>query len=51
VIHAVFGKGIVIESKLVGGDEQVTVAFPGMGLKRLMASIAPMEKVEDGEGG
>jgi len=44
VNHQVFGTGVVIESKLVGGDEQVTVAFSGVGIKRLMASIAPMEK-------
>jgi DNA helicase-2/ATP-dependent DNA helicase PcrA len=42
----VFGKGIVIESNLTGGDEQVTVAFAGVGLKRLLASVAPMEKTE-----
>jgi DNA helicase-2/ATP-dependent DNA helicase PcrA len=48
VQHQVFGKGVVIESKLVSGDEQVTVAFAGVGLKRLMASMAPMEKVEGG---
>ncbi len=46
VKHQVFGRGIVVESKPVGGDEQVTVAFAGVGLKRLMASMAPMEKVE-----
>jgi DNA helicase-2/ATP-dependent DNA helicase PcrA len=46
VSHAVFGAGIVTASKLVGGDEEVTVAFPGVGLKRLLASMAPMEKVE-----
>jgi DNA helicase-2/ATP-dependent DNA helicase PcrA len=45
VRHEVFGSGIVIESRPAGGDEQVTVAFAGMGLKRLMASLAPMEKV------
>ena len=49
VQHQVFGKGVVIESKLVSGDEQVTVAFAGVGLKRLMATMAPMEKVEGGE--
>jgi DNA helicase-2/ATP-dependent DNA helicase PcrA len=48
VQHEVFGRGVVIESKPVrGGDEQVTVAFAGVGLKRLMASLAPMEKVKD----
>jgi DNA helicase-2/ATP-dependent DNA helicase PcrA len=46
VEHEVFGKGIVIESNLTGGDEQVTVAFAGVGLKRLLASVAPMEKTE-----
>jgi DNA helicase-2/ATP-dependent DNA helicase PcrA len=48
VEHAVFGRGIVIESKPSGSDEQVTVAFAGVGLKRLMASMAPLEKVGDG---
>jgi DNA helicase-2/ATP-dependent DNA helicase PcrA len=46
VRHDVFGSGIVIESRPIGDDEQVTVAFAGIGLKRLMASLAPMEKVE-----
>jgi DNA helicase-2/ATP-dependent DNA helicase PcrA len=46
VRHDVFGKGVVIESKPAGDDEQVTVAFAGAGLKRLMASLAPMEKME-----
>jgi DNA helicase-2/ATP-dependent DNA helicase PcrA len=46
VQHEVFGQGIVVESKPAGGDEQVTVAFAGVGLKRLMAGMAPMEKIE-----
>ena len=45
VQHEVFGQGIVIESKPTDTDEQVTVAFAGAGLKRLMASMAPMDKV------
>jgi DNA helicase-2/ATP-dependent DNA helicase PcrA len=49
VFHDVFGKGLVIESNLVGNDEQVIVAFPGLGLKRLMASMAPMDTIEDEE--
>jgi len=44
IVHKVFGEGIVTASKPVGGDEEVTVAFPGIGLKRLMVSLAPMEK-------
>ncbi len=46
VRHEVFGQGVVIECKAAGGDWQVTVAFAGVGLKRLMASMAPMEKLE-----
>jgi len=45
VQHKVFGQGVVIESRLSGDDEQVMVAFAGVGLKRLMASLAPMDKV------
>ena len=48
VVHEVFGKGVVIDSKSSAGDEQVTVAFAGVGLKRLMASLAPMKKMEGG---
>jgi DNA helicase-2/ATP-dependent DNA helicase PcrA len=47
VQHEVFGQGVVIESKSTVADEQVTVAFAGVGIKRLMASMAPMEKVEE----
>jgi DNA helicase-2/ATP-dependent DNA helicase PcrA len=46
VQHQAFGQGVVIESKPTGADEQVTVAFAGVGLKRLMASMAPMEKLD-----
>ena len=37
----------MIDSELAGSDEQVTVAFAGVGIKRLMAGMAPMEKVEE----
>ncbi len=46
VQHELFGRGVVIDSKVVGNDEQVMVAFAGVGLKRLMAGMAPMVKVE-----
>lgn len=46
VRHEVFGQGVVIECKAAGDDWQVTVAFAGVGLKRLMASIAPLEKLD-----
>jgi len=44
VIHPIFGPGTVIESKVVGDDEEVTVAFAAQGIKRLMASYARLEK-------
>ena len=47
VRHAKFGDGTVIESKLVGSEEEVTVAFANAGIKRLAASFAKLEKLED----
>jgi DNA helicase-2/ATP-dependent DNA helicase PcrA len=47
VRHARFGEGTVIESKPMGNDEQVSVAFPGIGVKRLAASFAKLEKLEE----
>jgi ATP-dependent DNA helicase UvrD/PcrA len=43
VRHALFGDGIVVSSKLVENDEEVTVAFTGKGVKRLLASFANLE--------
>ena len=45
VRHDKFGDGTVIESKLSGDDEEVTVAFPGIGIKRLAASFAKLEVI------
>ena len=47
VRHAKFGEGTVIESKLTGNDEEVSVAFPDLGIKRLAASFAKLEIVDD----
>ncbi len=47
VRHKTFGVGIVTEAKQSGGDTEVTVAFKdGHGVKRLLLSFAPLEKVE-----
>jgi DNA helicase II / ATP-dependent DNA helicase PcrA len=43
VRHARFGEGTVIESKVVGNDEEVHVAFPDLGVKKLVASFANLE--------
>jgi DNA helicase II / ATP-dependent DNA helicase PcrA len=46
VYHAKFGDGIVIESKLTGNDEEVSVSFKGFGVKKLAASLAKLEMRE-----
>ena len=43
VRHKVFGEGQVVSSKLTRTDEEVTVAFPRQGIKKLMASLADLE--------
>ncbi len=47
VRHAKFGEGTVIDSKITGNDEEVHVAFAGQGIKRLAASFAKLEKIDD----
>jgi DNA helicase II / ATP-dependent DNA helicase PcrA len=44
VRHRRFGEGIVVTSQLVKGDEEVTVAFVGQGVKRLIAAYAGLER-------
>ncbi|MFQ6101979.1 MAG: ATP-dependent helicase [Anaerolineae bacterium] len=46
VRHATFGEGLVVESRADGDDEIVTVIFEEAGMKRLMASLAPLERLE-----
>ncbi len=45
VHHASFGNGVVIACELVPGDQQVTVAFEGKGVKKLMLSFAPLRAI------
>ncbi|HLY35566.1 MAG TPA: UvrD-helicase domain-containing protein [Candidatus Limnocylindria bacterium] len=51
VRHRRFGEGIVVSSQLVKGDEEVTVAFVGQGVKRLIAAYAGLERDPAGGGG
>ena len=44
VRHRRFGEGIVVSSQWVKGDEEVTVAFVGQGVKRLIAAYAGLEQ-------
>ena len=47
VHHPRFGEGIVITSRLSGDDEEVSVAFAGKGVKRLLASFANLQILDD----
>ncbi len=48
VQHTHFGDGVVISAREVRGDSEVTVAFDGRGVKRLMLNFAPLTKVTAG---
>ena len=46
VRHTHFGEGVVMSCVPAGGDHEVTVQFAGgVGLKRLLMSFAPLEKI------
>ncbi len=52
VRHRVFGEGIVMATDVTTSDVEVTVEFAGgAGVKRLLLSFAPLEKLEDGGSG
>jgi len=47
VRHKTFGEGVVMSCEPSDGDYEVTIEFSdGVGLKRLLLSYAPLEKVE-----
>jgi DNA helicase-2/ATP-dependent DNA helicase PcrA len=45
VRHSIFGEGVVVSNKKVKDDNEVTVAFSGQGIKKLMLSFARLEKM------
>jgi len=46
VRHNKFGDGIVMNCLPNKGDQIVTVAFERAGAKKLLLSLAPLEKIE-----
>jgi ATP-dependent DNA helicase UvrD/PcrA len=46
VLHSKFGAGIVMNCNPTKDDQELTVAFEGVGVKKLLASLAPLEKIE-----
>jgi len=45
VRHSKFGDGIVASCSPGRGDQEITVAFEGVGVKRLLLSLAHLEKI------
>ncbi|HEU65883.1 MAG TPA: AAA family ATPase, partial [Chloroflexi bacterium] len=46
VRHSKFGPGIVMNCLPTKDDQELTVVFEGAGVKKLLASLAPLEKIE-----
>ena len=46
VRHPKFGHGIVMNCHPTRDDQELTVAFEEAGVKKLLASLAPLEKIE-----
>jgi DNA helicase-2/ATP-dependent DNA helicase PcrA len=45
VRHKLFGDGVVISCYTSPDDQEITVAFTTAGIKRLLLSLAPIEKL------
>lgn len=45
VRHKHFGEGVIIDARESRGDQEITVAFEEVGVKHLLASIAPLERL------
>jgi DNA helicase-2/ATP-dependent DNA helicase PcrA len=46
VRHSKFGLGIVMNCLHTRDDQELTIAFEEVGVKKLLASLAPLEKIE-----
>jgi DNA helicase-2/ATP-dependent DNA helicase PcrA len=46
VYHKMFGDGVIINCSPNKDDQEITVAFTTAGVKRLLLSLAPLEKIE-----
>ena len=45
VEHGKFGQGVVVSVKGEGADAEISVAFPNIGIKTLVAKYAPLKKL------
>jgi DNA helicase-2/ATP-dependent DNA helicase PcrA len=46
VVHAKYGRGLVLRKEGEGDGEKLTISFPGYGLKKLMAKFAELKTVD-----
>ncbi len=46
VYHNKFGSGIVVDCFPIRGDQEITVSFERVGVKKLLFSLAPLRKIE-----
>jgi len=46
VYHNKFGSGIVVDCFPIRGDQEITVSFQMVGVKKLLFSLAPLRKIE-----
>ena len=46
-MHKKWGQGTVVAVNGTGTDMELDIAFPNEGVRRLLASFAPIKKVED----
>jgi len=44
VVHARFGKGVVVDLEGEGADARATIRFPGKGDKRFLLALSPIER-------
>jgi DNA helicase-2/ATP-dependent DNA helicase PcrA len=45
VRHPVWGEGLILESKIIDGEETVDATFESVGFKRLIAALAKLETI------
>ncbi|MTI80137.1 MAG: DNA helicase PcrA [Firmicutes bacterium] len=45
VAHKKWGEGVIVSVKGSGGDAELSVTFPGQGIKKLIAQYAPLQKM------
>ncbi|MBM7854271.1 DNA helicase-2/ATP-dependent DNA helicase PcrA [Desulfohalotomaculum tongense] len=45
VMHKKWGPGVIVAIKGEGAEAEITVTFPGQGMKKLIARYAPLQKI------